>query len=111
MQAVISAQSEIEISADTRRLVNGLRVAREGAAQFRREALDRDGQCLVTGTRNRATLQAAHISPYRGSHTNLLTNSLTLRADIHILFDQHLLTLGSRGRRMGRKGSPITGGS
>jgi putative restriction endonuclease len=32
-------------------------------------------------------LEAAHLRPYRGAHTNLVTNGLLLRADIHTLLD------------------------
>ncbi len=38
-------------------------------------------------------LEAAHIRPYLGQHTNVVTNGLLLRADIHTLFDKGLLTI------------------
>ncbi len=51
------------------------------------------GACAVTGTAAEAVLEAAHIRPYRGQLHNVVTNGLLLRADIHTLFDLHLLTV------------------
>lgn len=35
-------------------------------------------------------LEAAHLQPYRGQHTNAVTNGLLLRADMHTLLDYKL---------------------
>jgi putative restriction endonuclease len=48
------------------------------------------GKCLIQCTRycDRAdTLEAAHISPYRGNHINDVRNGMLLRADIRTFFD------------------------
>jgi predicted restriction endonuclease len=37
--------------------------------------------------------EAAHIIPYQGIETNHPSNGLPLRADIHTLFDLHLLSI------------------
>ncbi|WP_396954399.1 HNH endonuclease [Nocardioides pantholopis] len=42
-----------------------------------------DGQCAVTDTRTEAGLEAAHLRPYRVPASNVVTNGLLLRADIH----------------------------
>jgi hypothetical protein len=47
----------------------------------------------VTDTGIQGLLEAAHISPYKGDHTDKVTNGPLLRADIHALFDLHLLTV------------------
>ena len=49
------------------------------------------GQCAVTGCTVLPVLEAAHLCPYRGKHTNHVTNGLLLRADIHTLLDYKLL--------------------
>jgi hypothetical protein len=36
-------------------------------------------------------LQAAHIEPHDGAATNVVTDGLLLRADLHNLLDAHLL--------------------
>ena len=36
-------------------------------------------------------MQAAHIEPFDGAATNVVTNRLLLRADLHNLFDAYLL--------------------
>lgn len=65
---------------------------RLGQPKFRRTLLDAYGErCAVTGCRILEILEGAHIKPYRGKHTNHVTNGLLLRADIHTLFDLKLL--------------------
>lgn len=67
---------------------------RRGQPAFRRALLQAyNGTCAVTGTAMERVLEAAHIAPYKGAHTNDVTNGLLLRADIHTLFDLHLLTV------------------
>ncbi|WP_224229861.1 HNH endonuclease [Xanthomonas oryzae] len=48
-------------------------------------------RCAVTGSNAVRVLEAAHILPYRGEHTNRVDNGLLLRSDIHTLFDLGLL--------------------
>lgn len=69
-------------------------VFRRGASKFR-AALMRAyrAECAVTGTSIPGVLDAAHISPYKGDHTDRVSNGLLLRTDIHTLFDLHLLTV------------------
>ncbi|AWH20110.1 DUF3427 domain-containing protein [Stenotrophomonas sp. ZAC14D2_NAIMI4_6] len=65
---------------------------RRGQRAFRRKLLKAYGErCAVTGCKITELLEAAHISPYRGDHTNKVSNGLLLRADIHTLFDLGLL--------------------
>jgi len=45
----------------------------------------------VTGCNVIQILEACHIRPYRGHHTNDTRNGLLLRSDIHSLFDLGLL--------------------
>lgn len=69
---------------------------RQGQPKFRRELLAAyGGRCAVTGCSLQAILEGAHIKPYRGDHTNHVTNGLLLRADIHTLFDLRLLRVDS----------------
>ena len=49
--------------------------------------------CLVTGAAVIETLQAAHIQPVAKEGTHDPSNGLLLRADIHTLFDLHLITI------------------
>lgn len=61
---------------------------RQGQKKFREKLLGAyEFRCAVTGTAIMATLQAAHIVPYKGPQTNSVQNGLLLRADIHNLFD------------------------
>jgi putative restriction endonuclease len=65
---------------------------RKGQPKFRRTLLEAYGwKCAVTDCDAEPALEAAHIAPYRGVHTNHPQNGLLLRADIHTLFDLGLL--------------------
>lgn len=67
---------------------------RQGQPKFRRSLLAAySDKCVVTGCAMTQVLEAAHIDRYYGDHSNHVTNGLLLRADIHTLFDLHLLTI------------------
>lgn len=50
-----------------------------------------EGACAITGCEVVGVLEAAHITPYRGTVTNHVSNGLLLRADLHTLFDLGLI--------------------
>lgn len=65
---------------------------RRGQPLFRAKLLDAyGGRCAITGCSAVEVLDAAHVLPYKGEHTNRLDNGLLLRADLHTLFDCGLL--------------------
>lgn len=67
---------------------------RQGQGTFRKQLLDcYNGRCAITLCDVSNALDAAHINSYRGPHTNHPQNGLLLRADIHNLFDLHLITI------------------
>lgn len=67
---------------------------RRGPELFRRALLAAyDSKCPITGCNTVEVLEAAHIVPYLGDRTDAVANGLLLRADIHTLFDLHLLAL------------------
>ena len=75
-------------------------VVREGQPGFRQEVLDNYyGRCCATGCREPVILEAAHISPYAGVHSNHPVNGLCLRVDIHRLFDAFLLSIEPETRQ------------
>lgn len=79
---------------DGRKKLLRLVAYRQGQAKFREKLFDAyDGRCAITRTRIAATLQAAHIMPFRGPETNNVQNGLLLRADIHNLFDLGLIQI------------------
>ena len=59
------------------------------------------GKCPITGISTLHILEAAHIFPYLGSSTNVTSNGLLLRADIHTLFDCRLLAVHPRTKKFG----------
>jgi len=79
---------------DARTRINTSIVRRQGQALFRKILLEiYNYKCVITGCDAEQALEAAHIIPYLGSDTNHPTNGLLLRADIHTLFDLHLLSI------------------
>lgn len=75
-----------EIDARERTLTNIVR--RRGQPKFRKALLNAyKGMCAVTGCAVPEVLEAAHVRWYAGEHTNVVTNGLLLRSDVHALFD------------------------
>ncbi len=67
---------------------------REEQARFRATLRDAYGnRCAVTGYDVEQALQAAHILNYSGRSSQRPQNGILLRADVHLLFDNHLLTI------------------
>jgi predicted restriction endonuclease len=86
---------------DGRRKIVAEVVRRQGQRKFRRELLEAyEKKCAVSGCTIEVTLEAAHITPYRGSKTNGVSNGLLLRGDIHTLFDLGLLTIDAETHRV-----------
>lgn len=93
-QAREAAEQEAQITDERDQRDRALRAiyVRRGQRGFRRELLKAYGNaCAVTDCKITELLEAAHISPYRGEHTNKVSNGLLLRADVHTLFDLGLL--------------------
>lgn len=79
---------------DTRERVLAEIDIRRGQPKFRQDlVVAYNSRCAITGSRTLQVLEAAHIFPYRGQHTNIVSNGLLLRADVHTLFDLYLLTV------------------
>jgi len=50
-------------------------------------------KCAITGHGPKDVLEAAHIQPHSVDGRNSIDNGLLLRADIHTLFDLHLMSI------------------
>jgi hypothetical protein len=61
---------------------------RRGQSEFRDALIQAyGGRCAITGCVALEVLEAAHIVPHLGLHTQRADNGLLLRSDIHTLFD------------------------
>ena len=98
--ALVTVEDDFGIGDDTDRRERAIATiaVRRGQAAFRAALLEAyECRCCVTGCDLKDALEAAHISPYRGPHSNHPQNGLLLRSDIHTLFDLGLLAVdGSR---------------
>jgi len=71
-----------------------LRIPRHGQGTFRRLVLAAyDNQCAVTGEHTIPVLQASHIKPFAETLEHEVQNGISLRADIHTLFDRGYVTI------------------
>jgi hypothetical protein len=67
-------------------------VIRGGQAAFRADLISYYGaKCMLTNCNTEIAVEACHINSYKGDNTNLISNGLLLRRDLHILFDKNLL--------------------
>lgn len=81
---------------DARKFINIAIALRRGQRKFRQDIISAySGKCAVTGCDTEDSLEAAHINPFKGDHTNFIENGLLLRADIHTLFDLKKLAIDS----------------
>lgn len=79
---------------DERRRVTAQQVRREQQSLFRSKLLEAYNEaCAISGTNVTTVLQAAHINPYRGRRSQIVQNGLLLRADLHLLYDAHLISV------------------
>ena len=83
--------------ADERKKISRAIAQRQGQPTFRRKLLAAyAGKCAMTGCDAEPALEAAHILPYKGTHTHHVQNGLLLRADLHTLFDRGLVAVDTR---------------
>jgi hypothetical protein len=77
------------------------RRVRKGQSRFRKALHTLYGsRCAFTGTDEETVLEACHIISHAKTGDNSLDNGLLLRSDIHVLFDEHLMTLANDGQRV-----------
>ena len=68
-------------------------------AQFRKIILAADNHsCVITGEQTLEALEAAHLVPAKNGENDISCNGITLRADLHRLFDAGLFTFAESGR-------------
>lgn len=93
--------AEMTIPNDEERRQTYARRVRRGQSRFRMALQKLYGsRCAFTGTPEETVLEACHIIPHAKTGDNSLDNGLLLRSDIHVLFDEHLMTLANDGLRI-----------
>lgn len=96
---IVEAEAEQASIEDINRLV--AIKTRRGQPEFRRALLKAyDGRCCITNCNVEDVLEAAHIISHSEETNYLVMNGLLLRADIHTLFDLHLIKIDERNRIM-----------
>jgi hypothetical protein len=95
----LDEQGEFDANNDTdaRKRVMASIVRRQGQSAFRQKLLAAySGECCISECDIERVLDAAHILPYRGDHTDHVTNGLLLRTDLHTLFDLGLIAIDAK---------------
>lgn len=73
-------------------------VPRLGQGTFRKIVLAAyDNRCAITGERTVPVLQASHIKPFADVKGHEIQNGISLRSDIHTLFDRGYVTVTKAG--------------
>ncbi|WP_194725447.1 HNH endonuclease [Noviherbaspirillum malthae] len=79
---------------DARQRIMSAIVRRQGQGKFRATVLSAySNRCAISGCDLPDALEAAHIFRYLGPETNLVTNGLLLRSDLHTLYDLGLIAI------------------
>ena len=90
--ASVDAEELMTLQDSDRSVAGHRNTARPGQAEFREALRQRYGdRCMITGCSLVEIVKAAHIVPYRMNSDHHPANGLLLRADLHALFDLHLL--------------------
>lgn len=70
-----------------------LRRERIGQQRFRNQLFEAyTGRCAISGCNVDEALEAAHIENYSGPKSQVVSNGILLRRDLHSLFDAHLIS-------------------
>jgi hypothetical protein len=86
---------------DERRRTFSAIAQRRGESRFRRQLIEAYGKrCAMTECDVEEALEVARLVPYLGSRSNLLSNAIPLRADVHTLFDLALIGIHPESRRI-----------
>ena len=72
-----------------------------GQKEFRCKLLEAyQGRCAITGCDTEPALEAAHIIPHSEKQSYDVTRGILLRADIHTLFDLHLISVNPQTKKV-----------
>lgn len=93
----IDKNTQVVDSARERKLVEIL--SRPSQAKFRKDVLSAsEGKCLLTGVAIKEALQACHIVPVKDRGIDDKSNGITLRADLHTLYDKGHIRISEHGK-------------
>lgn len=91
--APIAAEFSGAPASDDEKVRYALRRERIGQQRFRTQLFEAyTGRCAVSGCNVDEALEAAHIENYSGPKSQVVSNGILLRRDLHSLFDAHLIS-------------------
>jgi hypothetical protein len=96
VRPTVTPQCKLLVSGSARELQVVRRLKRN--YEFRNMILKADdNECAITGERLSCLLEAAHVWEVKHGGGDTRENGLTLRKDIHALFDKRLIDIGTNG--------------
>lgn len=91
--APVAAEFSGAPASDDEKVRYALRRERIGRQRFRAQLFEAyTGRCAVSGCNVDEALEAAHIENYSGPKSQVVSNGILLRRDLHSLFDAHLIS-------------------
>lgn len=91
--AQLAAEFSGSPASDDEKVRYALRRERIGQQRFRTQLFEAyTGRCAVSGCSVNEALEAAHIENYSGPKSQVVSNGILLRRDLHSLFDAHLIS-------------------
>lgn len=95
-QNMLQQEFDFKNIVDARKQQQRAIIVRQGQASFRNKLLDvYDKTCAISKVNVESALEAAHIFPYMEKETNVSSNGLLLRSDLHLLFDKKLIRINN----------------
>lgn len=89
----IAAEFSGASASDDEKVRYALRRERIGQQRFRNQLFEAyTGRCAVSGCNVDEALEAAHIENYSGPKSQVVSNGILLRRDLHSLFDAHSIS-------------------
>lgn len=87
--------------ADQRKFKQAVIAYREGQRVFRQMVLSAyHYRCCISSCSVKQVLEAAHVTPYNGSESNIVTNGICLRADLHKLWDAYMIAINPETKQV-----------
>lgn len=99
-EGVLNSLKGMDVASEIERKRVAVVRSRPNQARFRRMVLGESPRCIITNVTLPEVLEAAHIIPFKYHGEDSRSNGLTMRMDIHQLFDSGHLRINANGNVM-----------
>lgn len=93
--------SYIPTEEEQRKFEQVIRVRRDGQSAFRKKILETyNYRCCISSCPIESVLEAAHVTQYNGLKSDVVTNGMCLRADLHKLWDKYMIAIHPESKQV-----------